>query len=88
MTSKEAIKSVKDYVLAGNKNLQVLDTLLNNVVTSAVVEALPQLKIRNKKERLKASPFFFQFCKLSSKSPYRECNCHKDRTLLRLFLFH
>lgn len=41
MTSKEAIQSVKDYVLAGNKNLQVLDTLLNNVATSAVVEALP-----------------------------------------------
>lgn len=38
MTSKEAIQSVKDYVLAGNKNLQVLDTLLNNVATSAVTE--------------------------------------------------
>lgn len=41
MISKEAIKSVKDYVLAGNKNLQVLDTLLNNVVTSAVAEIPP-----------------------------------------------
>lgn len=41
MTSKEAIQSVKDYVLADNKNLQVLDTLLNNVATSAVAEALP-----------------------------------------------
>ena len=41
MTSKEAIQSVKDYVLAGNKNLQVLDTLLNNVATSAVAEAPP-----------------------------------------------
>lgn len=41
MTSKDAIQSVKDYVLASNKNLQVLDTLLNNVATSAVAEALP-----------------------------------------------
>lgn len=41
MTSKEAIQSVKDYVLAGNKNLQVLDTLLNNVTTSAVAKVPP-----------------------------------------------
>ena len=41
MTSKEAIQSVKDYVLAGKKNLQVLDTLLNNVTIGAVAEVPP-----------------------------------------------
>lgn len=61
MTSKEAIQSVKDYVLAGNKNFQVLDTLLNNVVTSAVAEVLPTTEDKKKKERFKTSPFFYPF---------------------------
>lgn len=49
MTSKEAIQSVKDYVLAGNKNLQVLDTLLNNVTTSAVAEIPPTKSVSEDK---------------------------------------
>lgn len=48
MTSKEAIQSVKDYVLAGNKNLQVLDTLLNNVATRAVAEIPPTTEDKKK----------------------------------------
>lgn len=57
MTSRETIQSVKDYVLAGNKNLQVLDTLLNKVATSAVAE-VPHIT-EDKKRRRDLKPLSF-----------------------------
>lgn len=40
MTSTEIVKQIKDYVLAGNKNPQVIETLLLSY-KDAVIDEIP-----------------------------------------------